>query len=538
MSEEKTAAVEIDVRGAERAANAARQALQPWIDYSGKARSAFGEFSRAAGQAMAGIISDFGRAVNSAAALNLEGAKSQVDSLSQKTSQLAAAGSQNFETLQAKIQQVSIATKRSQEEIQSYLSSYGAGSYDFSASTKQIEALSAFARETNRSLAETAGTGAAFKRMGIDADKALSQIRAQATALKSEGGIGALTDQVAALDSAFAKSSNSAGTLIALTARLGKGLGPQQAGEVQQSVVGDLTANARAYQYHWQRTGRLGKGESIIDPRTGKIDLAKAAGLLQADLRSQAHGGDIAMGRLGLQAGAQFMNADLSGLGGIEGAASAVNAAYAATPGGVKDANEALKQINLQESLGPNSTIGKRRTALEEAMSRNPRAVSIGSAIGGTAGSLVPDVIGALLPKRLADTLTAPASAYLGEHGAYLGAAAADAGASAYEWAVNRAKYGPGAASKAADAKNAAIGARATSANRTTGQQAILENEAIARGGGNPLATFREGMKVGLTADAAETLARAIADKMNQRPIEVIDRTSEGIDVNQPGGEQ
>ncbi len=516
MSEGKKAVVEIDTIGAERAANAARQALQPWIDYSGKARSAMGEWSRAAGSAMSSMISDIGRVVTSAGEINFQGSAAQVRDLEATISKLVTTSGSGFGAVKKEITSLVGDTKRSQEEIAAFVGASGKITGDYSVQKNEIRALSTFARETGRELTEGAGIGAAFKRMGTDSEHALAQIRADVAAVGSAGGISKLTDQVVALAGAFSKTSTSASQAIAITAQLGKGQSdPGKAAEVQAAIVNSFTGDQGTWQAHF------GAGAGLLDHKTGKFDALKAMRMRQAELLAMPASMrfNIAAGNLGSpEAAAAFLNADLSegAIGGLMGgrAGSNADARFAATPGGEAAANEALRQLNLGDTLGANSTIGKRRRALDEASARHPIAIHTAQAIGGAVGGALPNFLGGIVPQGIKDTITAPAAAYLGEKGAYLAAGITDVAATAY------------------DDINTYTGRREASA------QARAERSAIDKGSGDPLATYKAGIAGGLSAEDAEVIAKAVKDGMSQATINVNNNTGGEIEVSQAGGDQ
>jgi len=231
------------------------------------------------------VMSDLGRVVTVSSSISFAGAVQGVQSFEQAASKVAIATNRRFEETRDKLNQLALDLRTSPEQVANYINTVGKSTYDFSFAERNLAAFNKFAKETGRELTETTGISSAFKNLGIeDADKALRQLRGTAESLKTVGGPAALADQFASLSGQFAKASNNATQLMAVTATIGKGLSPAQAQEAQQAVVGSFVGSSRMYEAHFRAAGMLKKGESLFDA-SGRFDVVKAMQLRQAELR-------------------------------------------------------------------------------------------------------------------------------------------------------------------------------------------------------------------------------------------------------------
>lgn len=569
---EKKAEVELSVNGAERAAAAARTAFKPFTEGAQQAKSAVKDFRQEVGSAVGGVVQDLGRVVTVGASISFAGAVQGVQTFEAAASKLAVATGRSFEQTKAQINELSTRLGQSPEQIASYVSNVGRATYDFSGAQRNLEAFNKFAKETGRELTDTGGLSVAFKRMGIeDADKGLRQLRATADSLKTQGGVGALADQVTALSGHFSKASNSASQLVALTATLGKGLAPAQAQEVQQSIIGGLESQAGAYQAHFRRTGLLGRGESLIDPSTGKVDVVRLGQLRQQELIHR-FGREKAMRIAGtqfgsMQAGAAFLGADFGSMGGLTGQESDTDAAdkFADTPEGRRARAKAARDVQMQGLVGSGSFLGGLNQQFLEFSSSHPIAGHAAEMVGIPAllkggGGLLKNLISgsggggriAGLAPRIASFFGSGAALPTGVLGASVlatGETLMELGAAskARQGFLNRAigaDEAEGIRARVAGAEAAAPGERSEGVNAAAARErARLAFRAAGAAGGDAqgagLAAFLEARRLGSSREEAESFARAAADAFGKTQIVVRDATLAGISVeHQPGGEQ
>lgn len=515
MAVDKKAGVEIIVAGAAEAAAAIRRVATSWAN---DARSAEADFKKL-GSAVTDAFAAVGREAKAVATfgtqISFSGAVGQVQSLEAATSKLAIASGRNFGDMRREIGALSEKIGASPDQIANYIATVGKQTYDFESPKKNLEAFNKFARETGRDLGETSGLAVAFKKMGVDdAERTLRQIRGTAESLKTTGGPAALADQVAALGGQFGKASNDAKQLIQITASLGKGLPAAQAQEVQQAVIGGLEGNAAAYQAHFRRTGLLKEGEHIIDPTTGKIDVAKLGQMRQAEL-IRRFGREKAMRIASAQfgsplAGAAFMRANFQGFTGQESDTDAADK-WAQTPGGSKAAADAMLQRTMAEDVGHGSFLGAERERIQKNAAKHPYAY--------------------WAVQNLPKGLDVPVLAY----------------ASRMQNVQERGGVGQtfqdvySASSGLSFKERVALGwGNARVRSRAEAQAFQATSEAMGAGPvpaeGNPLAGLQN-----LDKKIGDAVGKALAeDRKQAKPVEVhiTDATSQGIVADQPGGQQ
>ena len=103
MGSDNKAEVEIDVKGADRAAAAARTAFQPFSDYAAKAQGAFKSLRGEAASALGGVVSDLGRVITVGSSISFAGAVQGVQSLEAATSQLSVAMKRDWKGVQDEV---------------------------------------------------------------------------------------------------------------------------------------------------------------------------------------------------------------------------------------------------------------------------------------------------------------------------------------------------------------------------------------------------------------------------------------------------
>jgi hypothetical protein len=387
MGVDKKAEIEIDVKGADKAAAAARGALQPWTQFANQAKQGISAFGSEAKKALGGVASELTTVLTVGSSISFAGAVQSVQSLEAATSKLSVAMKSDFSSAKREIADLSQKLGTSPDQVAAYINTVGKSTYNFAGAKRDMEAFNKFAKETGRELGETGPLSNAFGRLGIDdADKALRQLRGTAESFKTVGGPAALADQFAALAPAFSKASNDASKLIALTAQLGKGLPAAQAAEVQQAVVGSFAGNERGYDAHFRAQG----GKTLFDAN-GKFDLARAMKLRQAELRrmNQTTAAAIGAGEFGSpMAFAAFMKMDFDAQSTEKDSDAAQR--YASTPGGVQAANKAALDRNMQNDIGADSWVGRQRAKISGFASNNPlsaKALELSGLVAGKMGA-------------------------------------------------------------------------------------------------------------------------------------------------------
>ena len=591
MGSDNKAEVEIDVKGADRAAAAARTAFQPFSDYAAKAQGAFKSLRGEAASALGGVVSDLGRVITVGSSISFAGAVQGVQSLEAATSQLSVAMKRDWKGVQDEVNKLAKDLGTAPEQVANYVNNVGRKTYDFSYAEKSLATFSKFAKETGRELNDTGGLASAFKTMGIeDADKALRQLRANAENLKTVGGVAALSDQVAGLAGSFAKASGGASQMIALTASIAKtakdkGLGAAQTSEIQRGIFGSLESNAQLAEVHLRRSGLLKKDQHIIDPATGKVDFALEAQLLQKDFQRYTPEQRLRRSRAWFgnnqQLAATFFAGDYSNktLGELaaQGADTDAAARLGATPGGKRGLWDAVRDVNLQKIVGADTTLGQISDKFRAFSAENPiagKAGEYGTAAGAGffARSLVPRLFG--LGGSSAGSGAAAAAegggGFAGTVGSTLAAGGAGAGAiaggAALAWAApfltllgvgSAAKQGfssPELTAEGADARRGAAAAAIAEAarHRSAGVHGAMVSErariAAERGlgvGGDGLSkalgAFMEARKLGASKEEAEAIAKAVRDAVQgvALNITVVNATGGPISVEpQPGGFQ
>lgn len=389
MADDRKAEIELTVSGAERAAASARSSLAPWAEQAEKVKTAFGTLGGEARRALGGVVKDLASVITVGSSISFAGAVQQMDSFEKAASKLAVASGRSFDETKAKVEGMAKKLLASPEQVANYVNQVGQRTYDFSYAQKNMEAFNKFAKETGRELGSVGGLAGSFRNLGIEnADKALRQLRGTAESLKTVGGPAALADQFTALSGTLQKASNSAPQLMALIGTLGKGLQPEQAAQVQQSVLGTLEGGANVWERHYQRTGALKKGEHLIDPRTGKVDVVRLAQMRQQEMLKR-FGREGAMRRAsgmfgGPQAAAAFLNADFGAMSGLTGqeADSDAAAKYAQTPGGKADRDAVDLAINMGKSIDSDSWLGRQRARFRAFTVENPLTSSLLTTVG------------------------------------------------------------------------------------------------------------------------------------------------------------
>ena len=540
MTLDARGSVEIDVKGAERAAAAARSALQPWGDQAQRVMGAFKSLGGAVGQISGQMLQDLGRVATVGSSFSMAGAIQGVRGFEASVSDMAVATGRDFESIKNQINALSTTLGQKPEQIAGFISNVGRATYDFSGPQKNLEAFSKFAKETGREVGSTSGLAQAFKRLGADdADKQLQQLRATAQSLGTVGGVAALADQVTALSGALSRASNGAGQLGNILGQLGKGTrGPAEAAEVQSAVVQRFMGNQRQYEQHFKWSGALKKGESLFD-KNGRFDVQKAMRLRQAELRKIDKTGMIAAGEFGnMVASRQFMNADLSGNGPAEGFDTDALKQYKATPGGKRQGWDALKDVRLQDWFGAGTALGGLADKFQEFSAENPmtgKAAELGTE--GVLGYLGGKMLwkgGKAVAKGATKAAPGLGLRALG----MLGGAGAGGVAAALGTAVGT---GTVLADIGQDRDTMGAEWRAGQGSTIEAEQRQLALSA-GKAGATPIDqimnTYGKAQSLGMTDAEAAGLAAQIAKRITVK-VEIADATANGIDYTiQPGATQ
>lgn len=541
MTLDARGSVEIDVKGAERAAAAARSALQPWGDQAQKVMGAFKSLGGAVGQISGQMLQDLGRVATVGSSFSMAGAIQGVRGFEASVSDMEAATGRKFESIKEQINALSTTLGQKPEQIAGFITNVGRATYDFSGPQKNLEAFSKFAKETGREVGSTSGLAQAFKRLGADdADKQLQQLRATAQSLGTVGGVAALADQVTALSGALSRASNGAGQLGNILGQLGKGTrGPAEAAEVQSAVVQRFMGNQRQYEQHFKWSGALKKGESLFD-KSGRFDLQKAMRLRQAELKRIDKTGMIAAGEFGnMVASRQFMAADLSGGALPEGVDTDALKRFQQTPGGKRQGWDALKDVRLQDWFGAGTFLGGLADTAQQFGAENPIA---GKAAEYGAEGLI-SYAGAKLALRGAGKAAAKQGAKKAAPWLLRGLGMLGAGGTAAVGAGIATAVGTGTVLADIGQDRDAMGA-----DWRAGQSPAIEAEnrqlalSAGRAGATPIDqimnTYGKAQDLGFTDAEAAALASQIAKRLTVK-VEIADATEKGIDYTvQPGATQ
>jgi len=597
MGIEHKAEIEIDVKGAERAAAAARGSLLPWTELAQRAKDKFKELRGEVASAVGSVVSDLGRVVTAGSAISFAGAVQGVQSFEKATAQLATASGRDLDLLRKRYEELGTQLGEMPQDVANFVHSTGRQIYNFEEPEKNLRAFSKLAKETGRSVGDMGGLQVAFKRLGIDdADKGLRQLRANAESLKTVGGVAALADQFAALSGTLSKTSNNASQLQALVGVLGKGLKPGQAQEVQQGIVGGLVSQAAQYEAHFHRQGILKPGDHVIDPKTGQVDVVKLAQLRQQEL-VRRFGRDKAMRVASVQfgssqAGAAFLNADFGKVGGLTGQEADTDALekYNNTDAGKRALNDAKRAAGMRDLVGSGSLLGGLRQRYDDLTAGHPivgKGVELTAAVLGHVGGgyLRKWIAGEVIKRGGAEGLKrgglellkrgAPRLAAIGE--GLVGAPLALAGVAAFQakamlnLKVDRAEYqreaegggygvyGAGVGGSSAGRARALVRAAMRSGGTEEGFIRQVGAPLLAQAGYDPkgaplpaeqaagadpvLKTLFEQLRGGSSElkGLGKEIGREVAEALKGSPLQITvnDNTLAGVAVeHQPGGEQ
>jgi len=403
------AGVEIDVKGADRAAAAARSALSPWGEYADKAKTKFGEFRREVGTSIGGVVSDLGRVITVGSSISFAGAVQGVQSFEKATAQLAVSTGRDAAFIRGEFESIGEKMGMKPEAVASYVTGVGRITYSFSDAQKNLAAFKNAATDWNRPLESMAGLQVAINKLGFkDAEKALAQIRANAESLKTTGGPAALADQVERLAGVWDKVRGGGGKgAIALTGEVDKNLSPAQAQAAQQQILGEFTGDTVGWERFLRRTGQLGKNERVTDDQGQIKNLPDYIARIQKGYLKTSGGSKEQMQWLaGLHfgntiSGAAFANMDPEALARLanEQKSSDAQKRMNATDAGRRDIADAKMDKNMRGAVGSDSFLGGLNMMFKEFAGDHPLAAKGGElGVAGTAGwlgrSLIPRLIG------------------------------------------------------------------------------------------------------------------------------------------------
>lgn len=403
------AGVEIDVKGAERAAAAARSALSPWGEYADKAKTKFGEFRREVGTSIGGVVSDLGRVITVGSSISFAGAVQGVQSFEKATAQLAVSTGRDAAFIRGEFESIGEKMGMKPEAVASYVTGVGRITYSFGDAQKNLAAFKNAATDWNRPLESMAGLQVAINKLGFkDAEKALAQIRANAESLKTTGGPAALADQVERLAGVWDKVRGGGGKgAIALTGEIGKNLSPAQAQAAQQQILGEFTGDTVGWERFLRRTGQLGKNERVTDDQGQIKNLPDYIARIQKGYLNTSGGSKEQMQWLaGLHfgntiTGAAFANMDPEALARLanEQKSSDAQKRMNATDAGRRDIADAKMDKNMRGTVGSDSFLGGLNMMFKEFAGDHPLAAKGGElGVAGVAGwlgrSLIPRLIG------------------------------------------------------------------------------------------------------------------------------------------------
>ena len=269
--------VELGTNGAEKVAQAAGRAMEPWIRESKRARDAFGALGSAVTTVSRGIISDLGHIITAGGALTLGSAINGMLNFETAAAKMGITTRRSFDNIKEDMRRLSKDTGMPMSYLTNLELSTGKKLYDFkmaSASTRpMINAARAFGREPE----EMQPAIFAMQQVRIGASgvsSAFQQILGYGEKLGGLQGAAKLLDQFTALHQIFQRTSLDMKGILDLTSRIGKGMPTALQGQVQQGMIGALSDPYRAIV--WQAVGRqmgvLRPGERTADEKTGVVD--------------------------------------------------------------------------------------------------------------------------------------------------------------------------------------------------------------------------------------------------------------------------
>ena len=246
MSIEKDAKVHVGIEGAEAVGGAADKALGPWERRAQQVGSAVGSAMSSVGSAVGSVISDLARVGTALGAVNLDALAGKYRSFNDAIARQSVVVGQSVGTLKQHFADLQSKTALPDEQLQKFSGALQRSTYDAGNSSAAIKALNDEAIATGRSLEDMAPIGTQLHNsLGVAFDAmpgALGAIRHAAD--ESGESVGALQEQIVSLGPALARLNvGNIDRFAATMSQLGKGLPAELQKEVQQRVIGRLTAN-------------------------------------------------------------------------------------------------------------------------------------------------------------------------------------------------------------------------------------------------------------------------------------------------------
>jgi hypothetical protein len=377
MSEDAKLTIGADASAVERAFSAAKSAV----------REAAAELASSMAGAARSVVGSFTDVAVAQGKINFASQHAAVREFELATTRLATAAGRDLSGVQQEFNRVGVAIGKRPAEVAAWASEVGKLTYNFDSAGKAIEGLSGLAASTGRDVEEYRGLAVVLGSVGKvagDTTRAVGLMAAQADALGVQGGVAAFADQIEALGGTISlmsiNSERDLGKVTALAATLGKGLGAQAAGRVQQQALGALTADP----LRWERF----LGHSVLDKSGHVQDPTQVLKEITAKAKAR-YGADaqrVLRLNFGAETGSALFNADFSSAERAAGLTPStkpktLQSALIGSAAGQREVAKAQLDVSSQKLLDSSSALGRAADALQKFAASNPFASTLGTAV-------------------------------------------------------------------------------------------------------------------------------------------------------------